>query len=355
MGQVFLNPLDTPVLWDATQKNGRSALLDGVKGFAILLVVFGHSIQSAFPNFDNSLVFSVIYSFHMPLFMFVSGFLALHRIENVNLSFFKRKIQQLVVPFASWYLIGYGILILRDSLNHSHLSIPINFGEYIFRLIINPDWGLWFLWVLFLNFVVIAVALKYERYFGILVIPLAIVIINLIPVGSCGIGLLKWHLLFFSAGYLVSRYRNLLTAQSHLLFSFSALFPLYAFYWKRIWSDEYHHVITMIPTLEKWGVLTIALIKIYNYTIPFVGIIFSFLLIEKIQRFVSVFNPICWLGTVTLDIYVSHQLFLRLGLGEGYLYIVSSGLIALFLSLLLSFGVLRRSSFLKRILLGMKS
>lgn len=56
--------------------------IDLIKGIAIFLVVFGHSIQYGSGSyflksglfFQNN-VFKVIYSFHMPLFMLVSGFL----------------------------------------------------------------------------------------------------------------------------------------------------------------------------------------------------------------------------------------------------------------------------------------
>ena len=53
----------------------RNQQLDIVKGFAIVLVVLGHAIQYTYRDFDNLFVFRLIYSFHMPLFMFVSGML----------------------------------------------------------------------------------------------------------------------------------------------------------------------------------------------------------------------------------------------------------------------------------------
>lgn len=52
----------------------RLKYLDFIKGFAILLVVLGHVIQFSDNSFDNNILFRYIYSFHMPLFMFTSGF-----------------------------------------------------------------------------------------------------------------------------------------------------------------------------------------------------------------------------------------------------------------------------------------
>lgn len=54
-------------------KKNRCEYLDIARGMAIILVVLGHSIQSNIMDMDSSLVFRIIYSFHMPLFMFISG------------------------------------------------------------------------------------------------------------------------------------------------------------------------------------------------------------------------------------------------------------------------------------------
>lgn len=49
----------------------RILQIDVLKGFAILLVVLGHAIYETYS--ENNIVFRMIYSFHMPLFMFLSG------------------------------------------------------------------------------------------------------------------------------------------------------------------------------------------------------------------------------------------------------------------------------------------
>lgn len=68
----------------------RSNYLDILKGYAIILVVFGHCIQygsglQAMSNglyFDNK-VFQMIYSFHMPLLMLISGYLFYNTTKNI--------------------------------------------------------------------------------------------------------------------------------------------------------------------------------------------------------------------------------------------------------------------------------
>ena len=81
----------------------RLTALDSLRGFGILLVVLGHTSQSA------GLV-SWIFSFHMPLFFIISGML-FH--ERQFLDSFKKKVARLLIPylffgivtFAYWALI----------------------------------------------------------------------------------------------------------------------------------------------------------------------------------------------------------------------------------------------------------
>ena len=67
----------------------REPLIDVAKGIAILLVLLGHTIQFASGEefekaslFYNNIVFKTIYSFHMPLFMVISGYLYYNSINN---------------------------------------------------------------------------------------------------------------------------------------------------------------------------------------------------------------------------------------------------------------------------------
>lgn len=50
---------------------------DSLKGWLMILVVFGHAMQAVMPDgcFHNHL-WNMIYSFHMPAFMTVSGYFA---------------------------------------------------------------------------------------------------------------------------------------------------------------------------------------------------------------------------------------------------------------------------------------
>lgn len=51
----------------------RVEYIDAMRGFAIILVVIGHLIQTYYCDVYSNAIFRVIYSCHMPLFFFISG------------------------------------------------------------------------------------------------------------------------------------------------------------------------------------------------------------------------------------------------------------------------------------------
>ena len=58
--------------------NNRNLYIDLIKGIAIITVIIGHLIQYTSVgnfNFYENYIYKFIYSFHMPLFMLISGYL----------------------------------------------------------------------------------------------------------------------------------------------------------------------------------------------------------------------------------------------------------------------------------------
>ncbi len=133
-----------------TATKNRDLFLDIAKGLAIILVVVGHVIQGSAQNFDDLLWFRVIYSFHMPLFVFLSGAVAAiafksDRIEEgveAALQQAKTRIAKatvrLLLPFIAWCLINQLIYHHSDSVMAALILA--------FR---RPDTALWFLLAIF--------------------------------------------------------------------------------------------------------------------------------------------------------------------------------------------------------------
>ncbi len=127
----------------------RLIYIDRLKGFAIFLVVMGHVIQNNVANGTQNALFQIIYSFHMPLFFFLSGYIAdkTTKINTINtfLKFIKNKSISLLLPMLIWPLI------------HKYcFTNDVDFSfDTVFSLIINEikSPGLWFLKMLFEVFI----------------------------------------------------------------------------------------------------------------------------------------------------------------------------------------------------------
>lgn len=79
----------------------RDQSLDLLRGIAILFVVFGH-IQRL-----EGVVTDYIWSFHLPLFFFISGMLySEHKYADFRI-FVKRKVSGIILPYIFFYLITY--------------------------------------------------------------------------------------------------------------------------------------------------------------------------------------------------------------------------------------------------------
>jgi len=128
----------------------RDQFLDIAKGLAIILVVVGHVIQGSSDKFDDLLWFKVIYSFHMPLFVFLSGSVAAiafspERIQSGMLVLIKQAKTRiakasirLLLPFISWCVINQLVYHQSDSVFSATVLA--------FR---RPDTALWFLLAIF--------------------------------------------------------------------------------------------------------------------------------------------------------------------------------------------------------------
>ena len=134
----------------------RNKIIDITRGYAMLLVVLGHAIQYAAPEtMDENIIFRLIYSFHMSLFMFISGLAVSYSKTEINYDWLRKRFFNLIIPFFTW-----GIIPFFFNKNWS------GFFSSMKELLISPDHGLWFLLVLFeiscLLFIICIVKKKFK-------------------------------------------------------------------------------------------------------------------------------------------------------------------------------------------------
>lgn len=123
--------------------NQRDVTVDIAKGVAILFVVIGHLLQYNTVDASNGVCFYWIYSFHMPLFMLLSGYVATFSRDKIKdfHSFVSKKAVRLLLPYAFWsFVINPWIL---KGLRGTELF------SRVVDVLLLPGLGVWFLIILF--------------------------------------------------------------------------------------------------------------------------------------------------------------------------------------------------------------
>ena len=132
----------------------RILFLDVAKAVCIILVVVGHYVPDNSPGWYVA-IHDVIYTFHMPLFMFASGCVYIATRKDIGYgSFLKRKLRRLMVPYLSTSVIVITIkLLTQGGMGVEH---PVTVSSYL-RMFYQPEAGyfLWFIWALWWMFVLV--------------------------------------------------------------------------------------------------------------------------------------------------------------------------------------------------------
>lgn len=134
----------------------RNAWVDYAKAIGIILVVYGHVARGVFnaglPMDEGTylLVDSIIYSFHMPLFFFLSGlFFYDSLMKRGKAGLIVNKVDTVVYPFIVWSLLQGLIEVALSNYTNGEVTL----GQ-VFSLLWSPRAQFWFLYALFLVFVV---------------------------------------------------------------------------------------------------------------------------------------------------------------------------------------------------------
>lgn len=114
----------------------RDLSFDFIKGVLIFLVVFGHCLNELHIEHSQGLLDFWINSFHMPLFMFISGWFAWHALDKGIRYTLSNKLKRLALPAFIWSVV---ILVQRVVMGE-----PLSL-----RLLYESCRGIWFLWCLF--------------------------------------------------------------------------------------------------------------------------------------------------------------------------------------------------------------
>jgi fucose 4-O-acetylase-like acetyltransferase len=318
---------------------GRDIGVDALRGFAILLVVLGHSISNAenlyrATKYDSLYYLSnFVYTFHMPLFMLIGGYVLFGKRIRV----WDRAVR-LLLPFFAWIPVNWFV----NRYIH-HFPWSVKFLPTLKQTVLEPGLGLWFLPTLFLCSMLLIPVLhleKWRSWTGDLTLALFFISLNLIPYDKLGLMQVKYFFFYFAVGYLAAKYRPRIkqlrkervdTAFFAFSIVFLALFTI-LYYYGRI--DPYAFPFSLSNLLKTPAAYFI------RYLMGLLGIVFSVALIRSLKTG-HARTAFAWFGLVTMEIYVSHGLMLQLTFGGTWLKVLVSMVTGVVLPLALAFLVLR--------------
>lgn len=123
----------------------REQTPDWVKGVAIVLMVYGHITHVGTLALSQQRLVEVIYTFHMPLFLMISGYF--FRVDGLEpRAACQRLCQRLVLPyvvFLSLYLVGLS-LIHRLGVHTANLP-PESMLDFARIVVLSPRGAYWFI------------------------------------------------------------------------------------------------------------------------------------------------------------------------------------------------------------------
>lgn len=186
-----------------------------LQGFSMLLVVIGHVSLTNVPKDPSTPIATgierTIYSFHMPLFIFISGWLFFYtciRKEKSYRDVVKAKVKRLGIPFLAFTLVATVLKAAFPSLMHR----PVTAQELIDTFLLfrsNPLGEMWFIVVLFelmLLYPVYKIIVK-NKTVAVIGLGGAILISKLFPeISYYSLGRVAYMLPFFVAGILCCRF-----------------------------------------------------------------------------------------------------------------------------------------------------
>lgn len=271
---------------------------DSLKGLLIVLVVLGHAIQETLKAgcFENH-VWNYIYSFHMPAFMAVSGFLN-YRMGGITnrLSMIYRRFRQLMVPFFCWALIN--VLMYP----------PYHINNFV-NIVLYPDGSFWFLWVLFFISVIYCIGdwvsertrVKQEIVIAVLCLVFVLLMVTA-DFRILGFQYIAYYFLFYSLGYYLHKYNKVVISNSWLLLALATVWALMAWFWNMHKLPSFMSILPLPGSLLQYA---------YRFVTAAIAVYVLFGVSPKLLNNEAKWNqPMLRLGKISLGIYTTHILII---------------------------------------------
>lgn len=187
-----------------------------LKAFACFLVVLGHLMQSLIQaNIDKNANIAttigiIIYLFHMPLFMCLSGYLYCMKNKKLTLQEYKKfeikKIINLSIPYFVFYILYVVINVIFSTSVNNPKKI-----EDLVNIFNNPISPYWFLYALLSIFIVVPILEKICKYNQkyVLAIFLILKVLSFYIKSKIYIiySIMNWGIYFYLGAYFIKKER----------------------------------------------------------------------------------------------------------------------------------------------------
>lgn len=217
------------------QTDRRIGYIDALKGFAILCVVMGHIantylVAGAYPAAHGLLynIFNLIYVFHMPLFMMLSGFLYYTAYFDDNGKPDVRRIHRQAYNLIGVYVIFNVFTGLSKAVVGAFINNAVHSGVTLLDVAliwVRPVIGIyWYLYVLVLLYLIFSVKRLTEinRWLLLGILTAAAVFGQVVSIPWFEISKTIYYALFFFIGIVGKKYKGWILGNKYLTLVFFA-------------------------------------------------------------------------------------------------------------------------------------
>lgn len=288
-----------------------------LRPIAILLVVFYHSFaiydgKWSLPNgVDPSITYDWIadfaYSFMLPLFVLISGYLFSYQLfERNKVTSFKglviSKFRRLLVPC---YVFGILYLVIID---HPEIYDIKSFALCVIDLLSGAG-HLWFLPMLFWCFVAVyimnCIGLN-TKYMLLVSMIIYFIGPKTIPLG---LGYTCWYLVYFVLGVLFRKRNECLSNVSRTGMMLTIVSYLISFVSINLLLNNYYLLFGDIPYTK---IIHYLLFKTGTLMYGTLGCLMAYLIaINVVNKLTKIPSVVVWLDSISFGIYIYHQFILK--------------------------------------------
>lgn len=314
----------------------RNKIIDILRGIATISVLLGHAIQRGLVNgYERNFIFKLIYSFHMPLFVILSGYTLNMYTEKYNFKFLIKKFRRLIIPTIIWSYIIFFVRNFKLVGIKPFIHFPESFLEYTKLLILHPDYVIWFLCIIFYGMVIICFLKNMCKESSVAFVSCGVmltIVLHMLPdkiSNYFAINSFKIYFPIFLLGYIGVDYKEMLL--------------------------KYKNQALIVAII-----LYLVLFKIYNimigsvfvfYTISIAAITILYYISRKIEKSEILTKILSFFGKYSLQIYLLQCICLNIGFGSGVFRIITIYISATVISSILAY-ITTKNKFIRFILYG---